>query len=151
MARSENKLIRAVTCLSLGKKRAIWLRIRIFLMVVPIVFLLQIMPASVVTFLSSRDGLDSGVTLGTLNLNPADAVRKFLLHFRDILGMPRLLEQLVFKEKSVDDLGMIHIRLRQVFRGVPVYGAEVIVPNGNRPFQLQVPALDHLLLPGIRL
>jgi Zn-dependent metalloprotease len=87
-----------------------------------------------VTFLRSRKGLDSGVTLETLNRDPAAAVRTFLMRVKDLLGMPRILEELAFKKKSVDNIGMIHIRLRQVYRGVPVHGAELVVhyaPDGK--------------------
>jgi Zn-dependent metalloprotease len=80
-----------------------------------------------VTFLRSRQGLGSGANLRSLNLNPAAAARQFFVRFENLLGMPRSPDELIFKQKTVDDIGMIHIRLHQVYRGVPVYGAEVIV------------------------
>jgi len=78
-----------------------------------------------VTFLRSRRGLESGVGSTALASNPASAVFVFLARYEDLLGMPNAVKELVFQEKKVDTMGMIHIKLQQIHERVPVYGAEV--------------------------
>ncbi len=86
------------------------------------------------TFLHSREGLASHVNLEVLKNNPGAAAFEFLSIYEELLGMPRAKEELVFVNKMVDELGLIHLRLRQVYQNVPVYGAEVrlhYAPDGK--------------------
>jgi Zn-dependent metalloprotease len=87
-----------------------------------------------VRFLRSRRGLDSGVDSEALTASPSRSVLAFLARYQDLLGMPNAEKELVFRERKVDHIGMIHIKLHQVHQGVPVYGAEVRVhyaPDGK--------------------
>ncbi len=48
--------------------------------------------------------------------------------------MPNAQRELVFQERKVDKIGMIHVNLQQFHQGVLVHGAEVIVhydPDGT--------------------
>jgi Zn-dependent metalloprotease len=58
-----------------------------------------------VTFLRSRHGLESGADRAAMAASP----------------------ELVFQARKVDAIGMVQIKLKQVYQGVPVYGAEVRV------------------------
>lgn len=87
------------------------------------------------TFLHSREGLASHVNLQMLKENPGAAANVFLSKYQEMLGMPRAKVELVFLKQMVDELGLIHVRLRQVYQHVPVYGAEVrlhYAPDGQR-------------------
>ena len=78
-----------------------------------------------VSFLSTSKGLDSGTSAQALNATPAAAVGTFLSRYQKFLGMFNATNELVVKNSSVGRLGMTHVRLRQVHRGIPVFGAEV--------------------------
>lgn len=101
-----------------------------------------------VTFLRSRRGLDSGVDRAAVTSeDPSGAVFTFLARYQDLLGMPNAEKELVFRERKVDRIGMIHIRLRQVHQGVPVYGAEVRVhyaPDGKTVRAVNGRFIPHL-------
>jgi vibriolysin len=102
-----------------------------------------------VRFLRSRRGLDSGVDPAALSVSPSDAVFTFLARYRDLLGMPNAEKELVFRERSVDHIGMIHIKLHQVHQGIPVYGAEVRVhyaPDGKTVRALNGRFIPHLAI-----
>ncbi|MFX1552599.1 MAG: M4 family metallopeptidase [Promethearchaeota archaeon] len=102
-----------------------------------------------VRFLRSRRGLDSGVDSAALTASPSSAVFTFLNRYQDLLGMPNAEKELVFRERKVDSIGMIHIRLRQVHRGVPVYGAEVRVhyaPDGKTVRAVNGRFIPHLAI-----
>jgi Zn-dependent metalloprotease len=88
-----------------------------------------------VQFLRSKQGLESGSNEFVLRNNPNRAARIFLRRHLKLLGMPSADRELVFKRKAKDAIGMTHVRLKQVHRGVPVYGAEVVVhyaPGGKK-------------------
>ena len=78
-----------------------------------------------VSFLSTSKGLDSGVTAQALRATPAAAVDTFLSRYQKFLGMFNAKNELIVKNSSVDRMGMTHVRLKQVYRGIPVFGAEV--------------------------
>jgi Zn-dependent metalloprotease len=102
-----------------------------------------------VRFLRSRHGLDSGADRAALTVNPSGAVLTFLARYQDLLGMPNAQKELVFQERKVDHIGMIHIRLRQVHQGVPVYGAEVRVhyaPDGKTVRAVNGRFIPHLAI-----
>jgi Zn-dependent metalloprotease len=54
---------------------------------------------------------------------------------------------------DTDDLGMTHVRARQVYKGIPVYGAEVIIHGRGRSFNflngIYYPTVDINITPGI--
>ena len=136
MSRLKNKVFGRLPAFGSGNIKSIRHRKPIATMVVLAIFLLPILSVVIsttamgsqssssdpsitrdpetgaVTFLRSRQGLSSGVSLRTLHLNPAAAARRFLVRFEGLLGMPRSPDELIFKQKTVDDIGMIHIRLR---------------------------------------
>jgi Zn-dependent metalloprotease len=63
--------------------------------------------------------------------------------------MPNAEKELVFRERSVDHIGMIHIKLHQVHQGIPVYGAEVRVhyaPDGKTVRALNGRFIPHLAI-----
>ncbi len=100
-----------------------------------------------VRFLRSRRGLDSGVDGETLTASPSVSVLAFLARYQDLLGMPNAEKELVFRERKVDRIGMIHIKLHQVHQGVPVYGAEVRVhyaPDGKTVRAVNGRFIPHL-------
>ena len=102
-----------------------------------------------VRFLRSRRGLDSGVDRAALTLSPSGAVFTFLARYQDLLGMPNAPQELVFQERKVDRIGMIHIKLQQVHQGVPVYGAEVRVhyaPDGKTVRVVNGRFIPHLAI-----
>ena len=78
-----------------------------------------------VSFLSTSKGLDSGTSAQTLSATPAAAVGTFLSRYQKLLGMFNAANELVVRNSSVGRLGMTHIRLKQIHRGIPVFGAEV--------------------------
>jgi Zn-dependent metalloprotease len=88
-----------------------------------------------VQFLRSKQGLESGANDFVLRNNPTRAARLFFRRHHKLLGMPNADRELVFNRKTKDAIGMTHVRMNQVYRGVPVYGAEVIVhfaPGGRK-------------------
>jgi Zn-dependent metalloprotease len=102
-----------------------------------------------VRFLSSKQGLDSGVDKSFLRKKPKRAARIFLRRYLSMLGMPKADRELVLKRKFKDAIGMTHIRLKQVYQGVPVYGAEVMVhyrPGGKKVFALNGTFIPYLAL-----
>ena len=78
-----------------------------------------------VAFLSSKKGLDSGATDQELRATPSAAVGKFLSRYHKFLGMFNATNELVLQESTIDRLGMNHVLLKQIHRGIPVFGAEV--------------------------
>jgi Zn-dependent metalloprotease len=78
-----------------------------------------------VSFLSTSKGLDSGTSAQALSATPAAAVGTFLSRYQKFLGMFNATNELVMRNSSVGRLGMTHVRLKQVHRGIPVFGAEV--------------------------
>lgn len=78
-----------------------------------------------VSFLSTSKGLDSGTSAQALNATPAATVGTFLSRYQKFLGMFNATNELVVRNSSVGRLGMTHVRLKQVHRGIPVFGAEV--------------------------
>ncbi len=62
--------------------------------------------------------------------------------------MPDAENELTLERKSDDDIGMTHLRLKQVFQGVSVYGAEVIVHYqlGGR----KVSSVNGIFLPNLK-
>jgi Zn-dependent metalloprotease len=102
-----------------------------------------------VRFLRSKQGLDSGANKSLLGKRPKRAARIFLRRYLTMLGMPNADRQLVFNRKTKDALGMTHLRLRQFYQGVPVYGAEVIVhyqPGAKKVFALNGTFIPYLAL-----
>lgn len=102
-----------------------------------------------VRFLSSKQGLESGVKKSLLRKNPGRAARTFLRRYLSLLGMPNAHRELVFKRKTKDVKGMTHLRLKQVYQGVPVYGAEVMVhyqPGAKKVFALNGTFIPYLAL-----
>ena len=102
-----------------------------------------------VKFLRSKQGLKSGADKSLLRKKPKRAARIFLRRYLTLLGMPNAHRELVLKKKLKDAMGMTHIRLKQVYQGVPVYGAEVMVhylPGGKK-----VRALNGTFIPYLAL
>ena len=102
-----------------------------------------------VLFLSSKKGLDSGTTAQTLQATPSVAVGTFLSRYQKFLGMFNATNELVVKKSTVDRLGITHVRLKQIYQGVPVFGAEVMVhfmPGGNRVHTLNGTFIPYLTL-----
>lgn len=80
-----------------------------------------------VTFVRSEGGLASGLQADALADDPAGAARAFLAQHEAALAMPGVGQQLALSAVERDALGMTHVRMQQVARGVPVFGAEVFV------------------------
>jgi Zn-dependent metalloprotease len=78
-----------------------------------------------VSFLSTSRGLDSGISAQALSADPEAAVGTILSRYQKFLRMFNARNELIVKNSSVDRLGMTHVRLKQVYRGIPVFGAEV--------------------------
>ena len=64
----------------------------------------------------------------------AELAIMFIDAHRSAFRFERPEEELIPKEVSTDDLGMTHVKLQQVFRGIPVFAGELLVhfrsPNG---------------------
>ncbi len=58
---------------------------------------------------------------------PADRAFQFLDSYGAIMGITDTQAELVVDEVISDDLGMQHVRMNQVYLGVPVFGAQVVV------------------------
>ncbi len=102
-----------------------------------------------VKFLRSKQGLESDVDKSLLREKPKRAARIFLRRYLSLLGMPNADRELVFNRKTTDASGMTHVRLKQVYQGVPVYGAEVMVhyqPGGKKVFALNGTFIPYLAL-----
>lgn len=80
-----------------------------------------------VTFVRSEGGIVSGMEADALAKDPAGAARRFVAQHEAALAMPGAAQQLALSAVEHDALGMTHVRLQQVFQGVPVFGAEVLV------------------------
>jgi Zn-dependent metalloprotease len=78
-----------------------------------------------VSFLSTSKGLDSGASATALRATPEATVATFLSRYQKFLGMFNATKELSFKKSSVDRLGMTHIKLQQIHKGITVFGAEV--------------------------
>jgi Zn-dependent metalloprotease len=84
-----------------------------------------------------------------LRKKPKRAARIFLRRYLSLLGMPNADRELVLNRKTKDAIGMTHIRLKQVYKGVPVYGAEVVVhyqPGAKKVFALNGTFIPYLAL-----
>lgn len=68
---------------------------------------------------------------GTINtpaaLSKQEAVVTFFNENRDLYGIENPAEDLVVASEVTDELGMNHIKMGQVYQGVPVYGQEMVV------------------------
>ncbi len=81
----------------------------------------------VAVFVRAEGGLASSINPNTLAADPAGAARQILAEHETALGMPNVVEQIEPTGVSTDELGMTHVRFQQVYRGVPVFGAQVTV------------------------
>ncbi len=62
-----------------------------------------------------------------LNGQFAEIAIAFLNAHRRLFNLERPSEELIVKSVTTDDLGFKHVRLRQQYAGLPVWGAEIIV------------------------
>ncbi len=103
-----------------------------------------------VTFVRGLPGIASGTTAAQLASGPYGTALTFLVRYEQALGMPDLSHNLVGQEVVVDELGMTHVRFRQVHRGVTVFAAEIIdMTNGAGNDTPPVAWLMGEDLPGI--
>lgn len=79
------------------------------------------------TFVRADRGLVSGADANALRADAAGATRVFLTQHEAALGMPGVGEQTALAGLKRDEFGMTHVRLQQVYQGVPVFGAQVLV------------------------
>lgn len=100
-----------------------------------------------VTFVRGLPGIASGTTAAQLASDPYGTALTFLAQYEQLLGMSGLSNNLVGQEVVVDELGMTHVRFRQVHRGVTVFAAEVIVHYA--PDATTVRAVNGHYVPGI--
>lgn len=65
-----------------------------------------------------------------LNFNTRAAnssVLAFINQFKALLQIKEVSKEFTFLSKNIDDLGFQHIKVRQEYKGVPVYGGELII------------------------
>ena len=55
------------------------------------------------------------------------SVYAFLNQFKASLQINEVAKEFSFVSKNTDDLGFQHIRVRQEYKGVPIYGGELII------------------------
>ena len=63
--------------------------------------------------------------------NPELAARDFLAGYARYFGINNPNQELNLSKKKEDILGMSHVGFRQVFRGIPVFGGQIIVNTGQ--------------------
>lgn len=56
-----------------------------------------------------------------------DVAKDYLYSAAPIMGIANSDEEMVLIKEDIDKLGMHHIKYQQVYKGIPVYGAEVIL------------------------
>ncbi len=79
----------------------------------------------------------------------SQAVVAFVDRYADVFGITDAAVELVVQAEEVDDLGMTHVTLGQVYRGVEVYNASMkvhLATDGR-----SVAAIGNGFVPGIRL
>jgi bacillolysin len=94
-----------------------------------------------------RGAVASGVDRAALLADPEGAALGFLVRHAEALGLPDVDRQLELLRTGTDEIGMTHVRFRQVLEGVPVYGMQVIVhfaPSGE-----VVRAVNGDFVPGL--
>ncbi len=97
-------------------------------------------------FKSNETGLPifvKGPNLSEQNLNLSDhaaieqAAYDYLQSISSTLDLKKVREELAVTDIQVDEIGMAHIRLQQMYEGIEVHGKDVVVhlhPNGKRSF-----------------
>lgn len=109
-----------------------------------------------------RQDADSGIpSYMTGNVTPPPAPAKspeaaiaFFDANKDLYKMSNPAEELSLEKQDNDNIGMTHVRLAQVYRGVPVYGSEMVVHFSAAGNIVTVngsftPAIDISVEPGV--
>ncbi len=78
--------------------------------------------------------------------DPVIIADRFLKEHGDSLGVEQAYRQLMPQHAEQDDLGMTHVRYQQWYRGIPVYGTEVIVHIDRNH---EVSSVNGKMVPGI--
>jgi len=78
--------------------------------------------------------MPSGTRSDLLQSDPAAAATQFLAMNSEMFGIANASDEFVLDQVQSDDLGMTHVRLQQVYSGIPVNGGQMIVhysPDGE--------------------
>lgn len=99
---------------------------------------LRMGPLTSIPALSNMDYLDQSSFWAqsdqkvSFNLRAANSsVFAFLHQFKDKMKVQDVTREFEYQSTETDDLGMQHIKVRQVYKGIPVYGGDIIIHGKN--------------------
>ncbi|MFZ4544748.1 MAG: hypothetical protein ACOYOA_11900, partial [Saprospiraceae bacterium] len=70
------------------------------------------------------------------NRSAQDKIKAYLDGIQQEIGFAAMSNDFQLKETSKDELGMEHFKMQQVFNGIPVYGAEIILHSSEGEINL---------------
>ena len=90
--------------------------------------------------------------------SPETSAIEFFEEYKELFKISKASEELSLKNIHVDNLGMTHVKMRQMVQGIPVFGSEMIVHinknneiyavNGEFMPQLEIADVTARLAPG---